>query len=235
MTPIRARKGSGSPPDEREPHLQRRRTSSMSGTAGLDLNPAVRLAKDQRTQAGTPPSSGIKTRLAQFGLRGPVGPILGRVHAVGEVTYVSRVRIERLGGPQRLAHLPAETEPVVFGVHSEVAEHYGVDPNRIRPTRPRSTTRRRSWRLTRWHVRRRAGGASDRSRSATLRRRGHRRDRDRGSRARDQARRRALYRLSVSYERREETERVHSFHARFCRVARSLDGAIDITTELQLI
>ena len=40
--------------------------------------------------------------------------------------YVSRVRIERLGGPQRLAYLPAEDEPVPFGVHSEVAEHYGV-------------------------------------------------------------------------------------------------------------
>jgi hypothetical protein len=42
--------------------------------------------------------------------------------------YVSRVRIERLGGPQRLAYLPAEPEPVAFGVHSEVAEHYGVAP-----------------------------------------------------------------------------------------------------------
>jgi hypothetical protein len=40
--------------------------------------------------------------------------------------YVSKVRIERLGGPQRLAYLPAEEEPVAFGVHSEVAEHYGV-------------------------------------------------------------------------------------------------------------
>jgi hypothetical protein len=45
---------------------------------------------------------------------------------VSNLSYVSRVRIERLGGPQRLAYLPAETEPVVFGVHSEVAEHYGV-------------------------------------------------------------------------------------------------------------
>lgn len=42
--------------------------------------------------------------------------------------YVSRVRIERLGGPQRLAYLPAEAEPVTFGVHAEVAEHYGVSP-----------------------------------------------------------------------------------------------------------
>jgi hypothetical protein len=50
-----------------------------------------------------------------------------------EVVYVSRVRIERLGGPQRLAHLPAADEPVAFGVHSEVAEHYGTDPERFPP------------------------------------------------------------------------------------------------------
>ncbi len=31
-------------------------------------------------------------------------------------------------GPLRRAFLPAEPEPVSFGVHSEVAEHYGVDP-----------------------------------------------------------------------------------------------------------
>jgi hypothetical protein len=42
------------------------------------------------------------------------------------VFYTSRVRIERLGGPRRLAHLPAEENPVEFGVHDEVAEHYGV-------------------------------------------------------------------------------------------------------------
>ena len=28
----------------------------------------------------------------------------------------------------RLAWLPAEKEPVVFGVHSEIAEHYKVPP-----------------------------------------------------------------------------------------------------------
>lgn len=40
--------------------------------------------------------------------------------------YVSEVRIERMGGPVRHAHLPAEDEPVVYGVHGAVAEHYGV-------------------------------------------------------------------------------------------------------------
>lgn len=44
-----------------------------------------------------------------------------------EVVYRSRVSIERVKGPLRRAHLPVEPEPVYFGVHSEVAEHYGVD------------------------------------------------------------------------------------------------------------
>jgi len=50
---------------------------------------------------------------------------------MSDVAYMSHVRIERLGGPQRLAHLPAEPEPVSFGVHSEVAEHYGADPEEV--------------------------------------------------------------------------------------------------------
>jgi hypothetical protein len=49
--------------------------------------------------------------------------------------YVSHVRIERLGGPQRLAYLPAKEAPVAFGVHAEVAEHYGVAPDKF-PPRP---------------------------------------------------------------------------------------------------
>ncbi len=44
------------------------------------------------------------------------------------VAYRSRVRIERVKGPLRRAYLPTEAQPVLFGVHSEVAQHYGVDP-----------------------------------------------------------------------------------------------------------
>ena len=44
-----------------------------------------------------------------------------------EVVYVSNVRIERIKGPYRRAYLPVEPEPVYFGVHDEVAEHYGTD------------------------------------------------------------------------------------------------------------
>ncbi len=45
-----------------------------------------------------------------------------------EAAYVSKVRIERIKGRVRHAWLPSETKPVVFGVHDEIAEHYGVSP-----------------------------------------------------------------------------------------------------------
>ncbi len=47
---------------------------------------------------------------------------------MGDVKYTSRVRIERVRGPLRRAYIPAEAEPVLFGVHDAVAEHYGVAP-----------------------------------------------------------------------------------------------------------
>lgn len=46
-----------------------------------------------------------------------------------KVAYRSHVRIERVKGPLRRAHLPAEAAPIWFGVHSEIAAHYGVDTN----------------------------------------------------------------------------------------------------------
>ena len=42
------------------------------------------------------------------------------------------------------------------------------------------------------------------------------------------------YKLAVPSDRRAEVERVHGFHARFCPVARSLTGAIEISTHLEL-
>jgi hypothetical protein len=52
---------------------------------------------------------------------------------MAEVQYVSKVRIERVRGSLRRAYLPAEPDPVIFGVHDEVAEHYGVQPGTIEP------------------------------------------------------------------------------------------------------
>ena len=53
------------------------------------------------------------------------------------VVYRSRVRVEPVKGPLRRAYLPAEQEPVLFGVHSEIAEYYGVDP---KVNEPHATT-----------------------------------------------------------------------------------------------
>ena len=47
---------------------------------------------------------------------------------MSEVAYTSRVRIERLKGPLRIAYLPGEARPVTFSVHGAIAEHYKVDP-----------------------------------------------------------------------------------------------------------
>lgn len=44
---------------------------------------------------------------------------------MAELAYVSEVRIERDGGPVRRAYLPAEDEPVLYGTHGPVREHYG--------------------------------------------------------------------------------------------------------------
>ncbi len=48
-----------------------------------------------------------------------------------EVVYRSNVRIERVRGALRKAYIPAEPEPVWFSGHSEVAEHYGVEPGSL--------------------------------------------------------------------------------------------------------
>ncbi|MGH2698649.1 MAG: hypothetical protein ACRDJL_05535 [Actinomycetota bacterium] len=55
-----------------------------------------------------------------------------RGDSMGEVVYVSRVTITRKRGPLREAELPAH-RTVTFGVHSAVADHYGVDPEDFPP------------------------------------------------------------------------------------------------------
>jgi hypothetical protein len=45
-----------------------------------------------------------------------------------DVVYRSEVTIERVKGPLRRAHLPGEKDPVAFGVHGAIAEHYGRAP-----------------------------------------------------------------------------------------------------------
>ena len=44
---------------------------------------------------------------------------------MGNVIYRSEARVERVKGPLRRAFLPGEKDPVAFGVHGAIAEHYG--------------------------------------------------------------------------------------------------------------
>lgn len=43
--------------------------------------------------------------------------------------YISKVRIVRERGPIRQAYLPVEAQPVTFGTHGPVREHYGTAPD----------------------------------------------------------------------------------------------------------
>ena len=47
---------------------------------------------------------------------------------MSQVVYTSRVHIDRVGGPLRIAHLPGASQPVTFSVHGAIAEHYKIDP-----------------------------------------------------------------------------------------------------------
>ena len=52
---------------------------------------------------------------------------------MADVTYFSKIRVEPVKGRVRRAHIPAEEEPVLFGVHDEVAEHYRKEPGTFDP------------------------------------------------------------------------------------------------------
>lgn len=52
---------------------------------------------------------------------------------MADVVYRSQVRVERVKGSLRRAFLPAEPQPVFFGVHDEIAEHYGRKPGEYDP------------------------------------------------------------------------------------------------------
>lgn len=53
---------------------------------------------------------------------------------MSEVVYTSVVRVEQECRPNRTAHLPATPQPVLFGTHGAVAQHYGVIPEEERAT-----------------------------------------------------------------------------------------------------
>jgi hypothetical protein len=55
------------------------------------------------------------------------------------VLYISKSRIERRQGPLRIAHLPGESQPVIFSVHGAIAKHYRVDPATLKESHSSTT------------------------------------------------------------------------------------------------
>ena len=51
---------------------------------------------------------------------------------MSDIVYISKSRIERLEGPLRIAYLPGESQPVVYSVHGAIAEHYKIDPEKLK-------------------------------------------------------------------------------------------------------
>lgn len=149
--------------------------------------------------------------------------------------YVGRVRIERKAGPDRLAFLPAEDEPVTYGVHGEIAAHYGLDPAAVRP---HASTIDHLIGATAGCLAGTLGGALVARGIAlddgrlTVDGEGEVFDRD-GTLVLESVT--VRYRLRARADQHDAARRAHDAHIRHCPVARSLQGAIDVRTELELV
>jgi organic hydroperoxide reductase OsmC/OhrA len=153
---------------------------------------------------------------------------------MADVSYVSRVKVEPVEGKIRRAYIPAKEGPVLFGIHSEVAEHYGVSPDVEEPhpsTLDYLVAAAGGWLLGTF-----AGALAARQVSF-----------DQDSLYADTVgeietennvlvvkRIRQTLHLSAEEKDRETIEHVVDVYADSCPVARSLMGSIEITSELDL-
>ncbi len=153
---------------------------------------------------------------------------------MSEVVYIADIKIECKSGPLRFAYLPAEKEPVSFGVHGAIAEHYGVSPE---SSEPHATTLDYVIAATGGWLTGTFGGALEaRKISASNKRltsdvRGEVELEDNVLVIK---RINVLYHLKAPKAALETIERVHEMHAKHCPVYRSLHKAIDITTDFQV-
>jgi uncharacterized OsmC-like protein len=150
-----------------------------------------------------------------------------------ETVYTSTIRINHLGVPYNQAILPAEAEPVLFGVHGAIAEHYRITPGMATPRA-----------ATLDYIVASAGGCLTgtfggilAARKVTLGPGGLTAD-VRGEIEREEdnvlviKRIHVVYHLTTLAEDREKVDRAYGLHAAKCPVYRSLTPGIAITTEL---
>lgn len=154
---------------------------------------------------------------------------------MSDIVYVGEGRIERVKGPLRRAYLPNEPEPVLFGVHSEIAEHYGVDTD---VHDPHATTIDYVIMATAGWLTGTFGGALEARQIPAGE--GFLTSTVRGEVGKDGKvllikKIHVTYALKTDEANRETAERVLEFHADFCPVARSIKDSIEISTELTFV
>lgn len=152
---------------------------------------------------------------------------------MSEISYISKVKIEHLAVPNNKAILPPGGESVLFGVHSEIAEHYKIAQDTFEPHA-----------ATLDYIVASAGGCltgtfggSLAVRGVVLGEQGLTADVTGEIEREDDnvlviKRIHVAYHLSTSAEFKEKVYRAFDVHAQKCPVYRSLTPGIAITTEL---
>lgn len=152
---------------------------------------------------------------------------------MSELVHKSNVHIEHLGVPFNRAYLPPAKEPVLFGVHGKIAEHYKIPLATIEPCP-----------ATLDYIVASAGGCLTGTFAGILKMRKVNLGADGLSadvcgeieRESDNVlvikRIHVVYHLSTSPEEKEVVLQLHEKHAEKCPAFRSLTPGIAITTEL---
>jgi uncharacterized OsmC-like protein len=155
---------------------------------------------------------------------------------MSEVVYISKSRIERKVGPLRIAHLPGESQPVIFSVHGAIAEHYKVDPARLKESHS-STIDYVICATAGWMMGTFGGALEARQIDASN---------DRltadvtGEVETDDGvlvirRIHVAMRLAAAEETRGTVERVHGIYAMHCPLYRTLHNTIELTSSVELV
>jgi uncharacterized OsmC-like protein len=153
---------------------------------------------------------------------------------MADVTYVSHVKLEPAEGKIRWAYIPAEGEPIPFGVHSEVAEHYGVSADEEEPhatTLDYLVAAAGGWLLGTFKgalAARQVSFGEDSLYADTIG------EVETENKVLVLKRIKHILHLSAEEKDRETIERVVEVYEDSCPVARSIKPAIEITSELDL-
>jgi uncharacterized OsmC-like protein len=150
------------------------------------------------------------------------------------IIYQSHVRLERIKGQVRRAHLPAEAQPILFGVHDELATYYRADLSEQEAhAEPldylvAATASSLLGVFGTALEARKIAADEGRLTAAAV-----------GEVVLEAGvlvlkRVQVTYHLKLAPEHRAAARRVHSFHARYCSLARTLEESVEITTMLEI-